>query len=585
MLRKAALLLLLGSGCLKIPAGESAQGPGSEEQVARNRLSWPGKKPGDLYRVDEARAFVIMQAGKSIGTSWGRYEGPVAGEPGHHRFATRIELIPPKADGSKGKPLRSAGEVILDDAGRLVRGFERSDAAELKFARQGEALVFQAGRERDEIAYREGDAFMAFSAIFHEELMFGLRRLAEGDLAWRLVSLSGSMPTEWSAKLTIVDPDHPASALLKTSLGEQIHLRDGRIERIEITGDDVEILTPAKPPTWPDWQIAGPPVLSYSPPPAAAFTIRPVELPGQPGEPKLAGEVLVPKEGKGPRPAALFLSSTGQQDRWGFAGPPPVDLGSHAITDALADAGFVVLRFDDRGFGESDDGPVSYLGQLEDARRALRTLLVQDEVDPDRIVLVGHGEGGWRALTLSAEDKGVRAVALLAAPGRPYEAVLRAQSEAALASVPPAMRGEARKSQQKTLMALKTGQDVPPELAAQALWVREILQVRPEDLLAATQVPLLIAQGGKDFEIDPNADPQELARLAKRLRRKAEVRAYPDLDHLFKREPGESTPTRYLDATRPVDPAFLAELSTWLMGQVKAPAAPTASPGGTRRAR
>lgn len=584
MRRTSALLLLLLSGCLKIPAGESAE-PGTSDHVPKNMVSWPGKPPGELYAPGEARAFVLMQGGKAIGTSWGRYEGPVAGEPGRFRFATRIELVPPRQEGKPAEPLRSAGEVILDERGRVVRGFERSDAAELKFERQGDTLVFQAGRERDEVAYREGDAFMAFSAIFHEELMFGLRKLTEGELAWRLVSLSGSMPTEWSAKLTITDPALPGVAVLKTSLGEQIHLRDGRIERIEIAADDVEIVVPARPPAWPSWEIAGPPVLSYSPPADATFEIRPVELPGQPGEPKLAGEVLVPRSGKGPFPAALFLSSTGQQDRWGFAGPPPVDLGSHTITDALAEAGFVVLRFDDRGFGGSDDGPVSYLGQLEDARRALRTLLVQDEVDPDRIVLVGHGEGGWRALTLAAEDKGVRAVALLAAPGRPYETVLRAQGEAALAAVPPAMRGEAKKSQQKTLMALKTGHDVPPELAAQALWIREILQVRPEDLLAATSVPLLIAQGGKDFEVDPNADPAELQKLAKRFRRKAEVRTYPNLDHLFKPEPGESTPARYLDASRAVDPAFLGDLTTWLTGQVRAPAAPTASPGGTRRAR
>ena len=41
---------------------------------------------------------------------------------------------------------------------------------------------------------------------------------------------------------------------------------------------------------------------------------------------------------------------------------------------ALAQAGMVVLRFDERGFGTSADGPISYLGQLEDARRGLRTL-------------------------------------------------------------------------------------------------------------------------------------------------------------------------------------------------------------------
>lgn len=579
-----ALVALLAAGCLKIPAGEATEAAGPEGQAQRDMVAWPGKPAGQLYAPGEVRGYTLMQSGKTIGTSWGRYEGPVDGEPGRHRFATRIELTPPRPDGKPAEPLRSAGEVIVDDRGMLVRGFERSPAAELRFERKADALVFHADRETDEITYRDGDAFMAFSAIFHEELMFGLRRLAEGELAWRLVSLSGSMPTEWTAKLSQPDPGTPGVALVTTSLGEQIHLRDGRIERIEIAADDVQVLALTRAPAWPSWEVAGPPVLSYSPPPGAKFAIREVELPGRAGEPRLAGEVLVP-EGAGPRPAALFLSSTGQQDRHGFAGPPPVDLGSHAITDALADAGFVVLRYDDRGYGGSAAGPVSYLGQLEDARRALRTLLVQDEVDPDRVVLVGHGEGGWKALTLAAEDRSIRAVALLAAPGRPYEQILRDQGEAALQAVPPQMRAEARKSQDKTMLALKTGQNVPPELAGQALWIREILQVSPDALVGDGQAPLWIAQGGKDFEVDPARDPAELVKLARRYKRRADLKLFHDLDHLFKREAGDSTPSRYLDPGRAVDPAFLGELSTWLLGQVKSPAAPTGSPGGTRRAR
>ncbi|HEY8376686.1 MAG TPA: alpha/beta fold hydrolase, partial [Nannocystis sp.] len=476
-------------------------------------------------------------------------------------------------DGKPGEPLRSAGEIVVDARGDLVRGFERSNAAELRFERRGDVLHFTAGRERDELTYRDGDAFMAFSAIFHEELMFGLRRLAAGELSWRLVSLSGSMPTEWSATLTILDPAAPGIAVIKTNLGEQIHLRDGRIERIAIDADGVEIVAQTRGVTWPAWEIAGPPVLSYSPPPNATFTRREVELPGRPGEPTLAGEVLLPP-GPGPHPAALLLPGTGQQDRYGFAGPPPVDLGSHMITDALAEAGFVVLRFDERGFGKSGDGPVSWLGQLEDARRALRTLLVQDEVDPDRIVLVGHGEGGWKALQLAGENPAVKAVALLATPGRSYEEILRAQGETALQSVPPQLRAEARKAQEHTLQALRTGKDVPPELAAQALWIRELLHVSPEALLAAGDAPLWIAQGDKDFEVDPARDPVELLKFARRAKRKAELKRYKDLDHLFKPEPGDSHPSHYLDPARKVDPAFLADLTTWLLKQVEPPAKP-----------
>jgi len=47
------------------------------------------------------------------------------------------------------------------------------------------------------------------------------------------------------------------------------------------------------------------------------------------------------------------------------------------------------------------------------------------------------------------------------------------------------------------------------------------------------------------------------------------VQLYPELDHLFKREPGVSSPARYLSAGRPVDRKFLADLAKFLLAQLK----------------
>lgn len=564
----AALAALAAGGCLKIPTAETGSTPeaGAGSPAEQATLVWPGKPPGQLYTVGEVRVFELIQAGKKIGTSWGRYDGPLAG--GLHRFSTRVELSLPASapnTGGPGEPLRSIGEIVVDARGDLVRGLERSKAIELRFERSGDTLVFTAGREREELGFKTGTAYMSFATIFHEELMFGLRELRVGDVGWRLVSLSGSLPTDWTAKITAQDA---STATITTNLGETIHLHDGRIARVEVTADDLEVIVPAKPAPWPTWEIEAPPTLAYAPPASATFQRRELELPGQQGEPKLVGELLIPA-GKGPFPAVLFISSTGQQDRYGFAGPPPVDLGSHMLTDALAQAGIAVLRYDERGFGGSADGPVSYSGQLEDARRGLRTLLVQDEVDPDRIALVGHGEGGWKALQLAGEGRGVRAVALLASPGRPYEALLKAQAAQAIDAVPPELRAEARKTQEKTLTALRTGKEVPPELARTAPWIREALAVDPEALISKAEGALWLAQGEKDFEVDPDKDAAALARLARKHKKKITVMLYPQLDHLFKAEPGTSAPARYLAPGREVDPKFLADLSTWLLGQFK----------------
>lgn len=554
-LRLLAIASLLAAGCLTPPPAAGVAPKAEDADAVRKLL--PAHAPGEIYSPGEIRAFVMRQGGQRIGRSWGRYLGPTAS--GTHRFETRIELEVP----GRG-PVRSAGELELDEQGRVVRGVERSDAAELTYVRKDDVLEFSDGARTDEIKYApEADdtAVMAHSAILHAELMFALHEITTGELHWRLVSLSGGPPIEWSAKV-LDATDDGGRVRLETSLGEVVTLERGRIESIEVL--DSQLLIRADPkPTWPTFAIAGPRKLAYAPPEGARFVLRELELPGKPGEPALAGELVVPNGLTAPAPAVLYVSATGLEDRHGFAGPPAVDLGSHEITDALADAGLVVLRFDERGRGKSEAGPLGFLAQVADARRALATLSVQPEVDPDRIIVVGHGEGGLRALVLAAErNKDVHAVALLATPGRPYEHVLRAQAETQLAKLPPEAREQARTQQTQMIDDLVSGKRTPPELEPQAQWLHEIFAVRPTELVANLRVPLFVAQGGKDFEVNPVADADALVRAAKKGKVKHELHRYPGLDHLFKPEPEVSAPERYLQ-DRHVDTAFIGELVAW----------------------
>ncbi len=556
---------LCATGCLKIPP-EGAMPP-KEESLDREELDrveiWPGKPVGELYAVGEVRAFAFHRKGALVARSWGRYDGPTTDTPPLHRFSTRVEITIPGRE-----PQRSAGEIVLDDAGQLVRGFEQRGPTRLHFRRDGQLLKITDGHQEESLKAGPDAAYMAFGAIFHEELMLGLRPIKSGTLGWRMVSLSGSLPVNWSAEVEVVgEPNsRPKVARLNTSFGEAITFESGRIKAIDIA-DGEQTIRPTGD-AWPSWQLAPPRTLEYAPSPDASFTRREIKLAGRPGEPALAGEILLPKKtARRPRPAALFLSGTGRQDRYGFAGPPPVDLGAHTITDALAEAGFVVLRFDERGQGASEEGPRSWDLQLEDARRALRTLLVQEEVDPDRIAIIGHGEGGWRALRLDAEDRGVSAIALLATPGRPYRALLDEQAEIDIEALPPELRERAREEHTRMMAALETGQDLPQELAREAEWARGLLRIDPNELIRRGHAPLFVAQGDRDFEVDPDRDPQALQSLARRHKRPLALHRYPGLDHLFKLETKTSSPARYFDPDGPreVDASMLRDLTEWLL--------------------
>ncbi|MFR4039611.1 MAG: alpha/beta hydrolase family protein, partial [Butyricimonas faecalis] len=113
---------------------------------------------------------------------------------------------------------------------------------------------------------------------------------------------------------------------------------------------------------------------------------------------QVAGTLTIPR-GKGPFPAALIISGTGKQDRDGtFSGHKPF----FKIADYLTRQGFVVLRADDRGTGETngiyEEATTSDFAR--DAQAGIDYLKQRPEVDAKRIGVIGHSEGGQVALML-----------------------------------------------------------------------------------------------------------------------------------------------------------------------------------------
>jgi pimeloyl-ACP methyl ester carboxylesterase len=119
---------------------------------------------------------------------------------------------------------------------------------------------------------------------------------------------------------------------------------------------------------------------------------------------RLAGVVHVPAGGapRGPRPGFLVLHGFGSTKDSG---------GSVATATLLADLGYVALRFDMRGCGESEGprGRVICLEQVEDTKHALGFLARRLGVDPDRIGVIGASFGAAVAIYTTGVDPRVAA--------------------------------------------------------------------------------------------------------------------------------------------------------------------------------
>jgi hypothetical protein len=132
---------------------------------------------------------------------------------------------------------------------------------------------------------------------------------------------------------------------------------------------------------------------------------------------KLRGWLFVPP-GEGRRPAITMAH--------GYAG-----LKEHALEPfarAFAEAGFVVLLHDHRGFGASEGTPrhdIDPWRQITDWRRAISFLESLDVVDPARIGLWGTSYAGGHAIVLGATERRLRCVVAQVPTISGYEQGLR----------------------------------------------------------------------------------------------------------------------------------------------------------------
>lgn len=119
---------------------------------------------------------------------------------------------------------------------------------------------------------------------------------------------------------------------------------------------------------------------------------------------KLSGVLHTPaaRGSRDRQPALLVLHGFGSNKNGGVA---------LAAARLFADLGYVALRFDFRGCGESEGprGRVICLEQVEDTSNALSFLATRPEVDPDRIGVMGNSFGAAVAVYTAGVDPRVAA--------------------------------------------------------------------------------------------------------------------------------------------------------------------------------
>ena len=249
----------------------------------------------------------------------------------------------------------------------------------------------------------------------------------------------------------------------------------------------------------------------------------------------LAGTLTLPVA-TSPVPAVVLISGSGPQDR-------DETIVDHkpflVIADHLTRQGFAVLRRDDRGVGKStgDFAAATTVDFASDTAALVAFLRQHARINPAKIVLCGHSEGGLVIPMVAAEDPQIAGLILLAGPGVNGEQILISQTKLMtqalgvaeedmwkqqamqrlmidLAKRDPLLEQAAFIAEaNKVLKDLLADQELTAEETSQLIeqsarqltapWFRYFLTYEPATALQKVRCPTLVLNGELDLQVDP----------------------------------------------------------------------------------
>lgn len=304
----------------------------------------------------------------------------------------------------------------------------------------------------------------------------------------------------------------------------------------------------------------------------------------------LAGTLTLPRE-LTDFPTVVLISGSGPQNRNSeIFGHQPF----WVIADHLTRRGIGVLRFDERGVGDSegDFSAATSVDFAEDVRAAIRYLKSRKDISNGEIGLIGHSEGGAIAPMVASNPGTVDFIILLAGPGLPGKELMLLQKsvieKASGLPAPMIERGQVvmggaydkiiRTNDQVTTLKdsltayFRTSyNNLMPEDQLDAItnqlsspWMVNFIKHDPAPILAKVTVPVLALNGEKDLQVpaQENLTAIETA-LNNDENATFSTKIFPGLNHLFQScETGLVNEYGVLEETFSED--VLKEITEWI---------------------
>lgn len=313
----------------------------------------------------------------------------------------------------------------------------------------------------------------------------------------------------------------------------------------------------------------------------------------------LAGTFTQPEGGE-KLTAVLLITGSGSEDR-------DETVFNHrpflVLADYLTRQGLAVLRVDDRGTGKSTGSAKNATSQdfAEDVKAGIAYLKTRKCVDPSRIGLIGHSEGGMIAPMVAAESRDVAFIVLMAGTGIPGDTLLKIQGRLiglAEGGDPKMVEANAQlqdiifaiartetdtiAAEKKLLQAfgswkqgldsttlrqfgqLDSSQIIMQFKQVVSPWMKFFLNYDPVPTLKKVTCPVLAINGSKDLQVPPDYNlPQIENALKTGGNRNYKVVKLEGLNHLFQHAQTGAV-SEYMTIEETFAPEAMELIASWI---------------------
>ena len=337
-------------------------------------------------------------------------------------------------------------------------------------------------------------------------------------------------------------------------------------------------------------QVIEKPKRPQTPQPPFNYNIEDVTFENTKENFQIGGTLTIPKN-KDFKTVVILISGSGQQNR-------NSELFDHqpfwVIADYLSKSGIAVLRYDDRGVGQTGGEVMNATSAnfADDVLSAITFLKSRNDLKSKKIILLGHSEGGLIAPLVATKSKEIAGLILLAGPGVAGDVLLKEQSYliGKASGLSEIQLNKVKETNTKIYEIIKTEKDLEsvktklkPILEAEfanldpaqknqavaqqmatvgSSWFQYFVKYDPKPVLEQINLPILALNGDKDLQVPAKLNIDAIKKIvpAKNLTTKI----YPNLNHLFQTAQTGNVP-EYATIEETFNEKVLMDIKNWIL--------------------